>query len=46
MKGGRWNSLGLYEVLDEGLAVSILCVDSERSTNADAVKFVCRFSFE
>jgi hypothetical protein len=44
--GSRWNSLGIFEVSDSGLAVSILCVDSERSTNADAVKFVCRFSFE
>jgi hypothetical protein len=43
--GGRWNSIGLETLPNGGTCtVTIIATDTERSTNADAVRFVCRSS--
>lgn len=39
--GGRWNSLGVFTFSGKGL-VTIRAEDRELSTNADAIRFVCR----
>jgi len=43
VNGGRWNSLGLCQLPFGGKCrVTIFATDTERSTNADAVRFLCR----
>jgi ELWxxDGT repeat protein len=41
VNGGRWNSLGTYS-LSGRTQVTIVASDTVKSTNADAIRFVCR----
>jgi hypothetical protein len=38
--GGRWNLLGTFEFGGRSVVV-IRATDTSRSTNADAIRFVC-----
>lgn len=41
VRGGQWNSLGVHS-LEGPTTVTIRATDTQRSTNADAIRFVCR----